>query len=84
VTYVALALVVLLATVLSIFTGLLTKQHRAHTRREDLLVNQVLHLAGKTWTPPPAETWTAPQPGEPLIADPLDWTPTPEQTPLYT
>lgn len=82
-TIVALALVVLLAIVLSVFTGLLRSQHRAHSRREDLLINQLLHAVGKAWTPPPAEAWTAPAAGEPLVAE-LDWTPTPEQSPLYT
>lgn len=82
-TVVALALIVLLAITVFGFTELLRSQQRAHARREDLLTNQLMHLAGKAWTPPPAEAWTAPQSGEPLITE-LDWTPSPEQQPLYT
>lgn len=33
---------------------------REHDRRVDLLINQILHLTGKTWTPPPAEQWQPP------------------------
>jgi hypothetical protein len=52
-------------------------QH-AHARREDLLVNQILHLSGRTWTPPPADEWTAPADGEPLVHE---YTTQPEQQP---
>jgi hypothetical protein len=51
---------------------------RSHARERDLLVNQILHLSGRTWTPPPADQWTAPKDREPLVRE---WTATPEQTP---
>jgi hypothetical protein len=28
---------------------------REHSRRTDLLINQILHLSGRTWQQPPAE-----------------------------
>lgn len=52
-----IAIVVLAATlviVVSVFSRLLVSQQRAHARREDLLLNQLMHATGKTWTPPPA------------------------------
>lgn len=57
-TYLAVGeLAVLVLTVLA-FTNLLRGQQRAHARREDLLVNQLLHAAGKTWQPSPeSEAW---------------------------
>lgn len=27
---------------------------RPYTRREDVLIDKIMHLAGRTWTPPPA------------------------------
>lgn len=29
---------------------------RSHARERELLINQIMHLAGRTWTPPPADT----------------------------
>lgn len=45
------------------------RARREHSRREDLLVNQVCALAGHPWLPPPAEvddtpSWSAPAAGE--------------------
>lgn len=61
--------------------GVIRSLTRSHARERDLLVNQVMHLAGKSWTPPPAEQWTAPERGEPLVMSP-SWTATPEQSPI--
>jgi hypothetical protein len=83
VTLVALALVAALIVVCVSFVGALERQRRAHARREELLVNQVMHLSGKSWTPPPAERWTAPAGDDPLVAEIGEWTATPEQQPLY-
>jgi hypothetical protein len=59
VTYVALAeSVALLLTVLGFLTHLRALD-RAHDRRVDLLTDKVLHLAGRTWTPPPHEELVA-------------------------
>ncbi len=41
------------------------RQERAHARREDLLVNQVMHAAGLTWQAPPSEErYQTPDPTE--------------------
>jgi hypothetical protein len=60
VTYVALALagVLLLTTVA--WAGLLRGLIRQHARERDLLVNQVMHLSGRTWVPPPGVVSTEP------------------------
>lgn len=68
----------------SVLGRLLVSQQRAHARREDLLVNQLMHLAGKTWSPAPAESWGPADTGEPLVRDVQDWTAAPEQQPLYS
>lgn len=80
-TYLALAQTGLLAAVVTAFASLLRAQQRAHNRREDLLINQLLHATGKTWTPPPAATPPAP-PDQPQPRS-LVYTATPEQDPIY-
>lgn len=30
-------------------------EKRSHARREDALLDRLLHATGKTWTPPPSE-----------------------------
>jgi hypothetical protein len=58
VTYVALAeaaIIVLLLVVQLALVNVVRAQNRAHERRADLLTDKVLHLAGRTWTPPPSE-----------------------------
>lgn len=58
--------------------GLIRSQHRAHARREDLLINQLLHAVGRDWQPAPAdERAPAPEPEERY------WTATPDQDPVY-
>lgn len=52
---VAVALVAALALTVALGSGLLRSQQRAHARREDLLLNQLLHAAGKPWLPAPAD-----------------------------
>lgn len=52
---VALAAIAALLLVIVALTGLLARQQRAHARREDLLVNQLLHAVGKDWQPAPAD-----------------------------
>jgi type II secretory pathway pseudopilin PulG len=74
---VALALVVVLVIVTIALTGLLRSQQRAHARREDLLINQLLHAAGRAWLPPPAAESAAGS--EP---EPRGWTAAPEQLPF--
>ena len=77
-TLVAAALVAaLIVTVLS-FTALTRSLVRSHARERDLLLDKLMHLAGRTWTPPPADEWHTPTDGEPLVTE---WTATPEQHP---
>jgi hypothetical protein len=55
VIYVALVAVVASAVIALGFLSYLRTIQRAHDRRVDLLTDKMLHLAGRTWTPPPAE-----------------------------
>jgi hypothetical protein len=55
VIYVALVAVVAGAVIALGFLSYLRSIQRAHDRRVDLLTDKMLHLAGRTWTPPPAE-----------------------------
>lgn len=52
--YVALTEAAALLVTVLVFAGLLRSMTRAHARREDLLLNQMLNLAGKPWQPSPA------------------------------
>lgn len=54
-TVVALALVAALAATVIALGGLLRSQARTHARREDLLLNQLLHAVGNPWQPAPAD-----------------------------
>lgn len=76
--YVALAEAAAIVVVVIAFAGLLRSQQRAHARREDLLINQLLHAAGRAWQPSPADASRA-------VDDDLrrvSWTPSPEQLPI--
>jgi hypothetical protein len=55
VIWVALAEAAALAAVVLTGAGLLRSQQRSYARERDLILNQLLHLAGRTWQPPPAE-----------------------------
>lgn len=53
-TYVALLEgVAIIATALT-FAGLLRSMVRQQARERDMLLNKIMHLAGRTWEPPPA------------------------------
>lgn len=54
--YLALALAAGWAASVSVLATLLRTQQRQHGRRQDQLINQLMHLAGRTWTPAPADT----------------------------
>jgi hypothetical protein len=51
----ALTAIAALVIVVASLVRLLQQQQRAHARREDLLVNQLLHAVGRDWQPAPAE-----------------------------
>jgi cytochrome oxidase assembly protein ShyY1 len=78
VTVVAVSLVAALVVVTSAFVSLARWQMRQHARERELLLNQIMHLSGRTWTPPPSENWSGAKDGEPLVHE---WTATPEQRP---
>lgn len=61
-TIVAVALAAVLVVAIGSFGQLLRWQQRAHARREDLLLNQLLNLAGKPWLPAPADEPKPPVP----------------------
>ena len=53
--YVALAEAVVLFVVCAVGASLVRSLIRQHARREDLLLNQMLNLAGKPWQPAPSD-----------------------------
>lgn len=59
--YVTLSLLIVFALVSACYASTIRSQSRAHARREDLLLNQLLNLAGKPWLPPPADVEPQPQ-----------------------
>lgn len=74
----AVALVVALALVGGLVRAL-RAQSRSHARREDALLDKLLHTVGKPWTPSPSETYAwSNHATEP---EPTSWTPSPEQLP---
>lgn len=80
--FVALAEAAVLVILIVSFAGLLRSQQRAHARREDLLMNQMLNLAGKPWQTSPAaseqlDEWR--QRLEDARAERREWTTSPEQ-----
>lgn len=54
-----------LMVAVAVFAQALRAQAREHARERQLLVNQVLHLAGHTWQPPPIPE--RPEPEEPPV-----------------
>lgn len=84
--YIALAELGLIALVCYGSWNALRAQNRAHARREDLLLNQALHAAGKPWQPAPADEHTPipiyDEDGELTVASRYAFfTDTPEQEP---
>lgn len=66
--------------VVSILARLLVSQQRAHNRREDLLLNQLLHATGHTWQEPPVAESRRNGSSDDLQRG--QWTTSPEQFPL--
>jgi hypothetical protein len=52
--YVALAAFATVCLASGCFAGVLRSLIRQHARERQLLLDQICHLSGKTWTPPPA------------------------------
>lgn len=55
---------------------MLERERERHATIEAKLVDQLLHVTGKTWTPPPVVERPA------STGDAPSWTPSPEQLPL--
>lgn len=79
--YVALAEAAVIAVIVAAGTGLLRWLIRAHARERDLLLNQLLNLAGKPWQPAPADDTQNPWQDAALEAR-HQWTRSPEQEPV--
>lgn len=75
---VAVVLAVVLVVSTLGFLNLLRSQQRAHARREDLLLNQLLNAVGKPWQPAPADE---PKPVAEHVIAPRRYTATPERFP---
>lgn len=55
-TWLALSCSFLLnVVVVYVFVGLHRSSLREQARERNLLINQIMHLSGRTWTPPPAD-----------------------------
>ena len=53
--YVALVEAATMVVLVYLFSGILRSVMRANARREDLLLNKALHVAGTPWEPAPAD-----------------------------
>jgi hypothetical protein len=83
VTVIASVALITVALTVSLCAGLLRSQQRAAARREDLLLNQLLHLAGRPWQPSPADTWQPPAVPDQPERDWSSWPGAAEQEPVY-
>jgi len=75
----AAAVVVASAVPLAALVRAVQSERREHARERGLLINQILHLSGKTWSPPPADE----KPGPPAI-EPHRYTANPERFSVET
>lgn len=73
-TLIAVALVALLIVTVLVSAAERRALIRQQARERDLLLNKLMHLAGRTWEPPPAE-----KPWQPTGDEPEQYTFTPEQ-----
>lgn len=62
--YVAVCALIVAGVVAFSSAGLTRSLVRQHGRERDLMLDRIMHLAGRTWTPPPAEEWQPEQPDE--------------------
>lgn len=70
-------LIAVLLVLLAVALRTLGQVTRQHARKEDLMLNQILHATGNTWQPPPADTrdrYEIPEPVETLYASPEQMT----------
>lgn len=59
--FVALAEAAAIVVGALVFAGLFRSLHREAARERGLMLNQILHLSGRTWMPPPVDTWKPPE-----------------------
>ena len=64
-TYVALTEAVALVALAMVFAGLVRSMIRQQARERELILDKLMHLAGRTWTPPPSE--------EPIAEEPVEY-----------
>ena len=62
--WVALVEALAIVALAVVFAGLVRSLLRQQARERDLLLNQIMHLAGRTWAPPPADLPIAEEPLE--------------------
>lgn len=86
--FVALVEAAALVVLVSLFSGILRSVLRSSARREDALIDKVLHAVGNPWNVAPADEFVPPS--RPLFDDDGElalsqtysrFTPTPEQEP---
>jgi hypothetical protein len=65
VIYVAALEAVALVALTMVFAGLVRSLIRQQARERDMLLDKLMHLAGRTWTPPPT--------AEPDVEEPADF-----------
>lgn len=85
VVLVAVAAIAAYTLVVIALLSAMRQQARAHARREDLLLNQLLHATGNAWSPPPVDEWRErmreARDARREQMEPIPWTATPEQLP---
>jgi len=72
VVWVAVAALVVLALAIYTTSSLFRSLVRQQARERELLLNQIMHLSGRTWQPPPVSAEPVPAGGEDtlVITDP--------------
>jgi hypothetical protein len=65
VIYVAALEAVALVALTMVFAGLVRSMIRQQARERELILDKLMHLAGRTWTPPPAS--------EPVAEEPIEY-----------
>lgn len=58
------------ACTVAVLVRQIARMEREHNRRVDLLINQLLHAAGKPWQPAPAVNDPEPEWEPPALIDP--------------
>ena len=70
VVWVAVAALVVLALAIYTTSSLFRNLVRQQARERELLLNQIMHLAGRTWKPPPVPADVAAADVDTVVIDP--------------